>query len=415
MTKKDVTNLFSLAGIQGANAMFPLVIFPYLYLQLGSDKFSIVAVTEAAILFVLAVCMYSYDVSGVKSVVNLCTSEDRIEESRYYWSILLIRLALLSVELFLVLLVTALFFKDYLPSMILWFMLPIGMILQSNYYFQACEENLPLCIFVLVSRIFSCFMIYFIIDGPEDYLLSIFFLAGSYVLSGLMSATYVWSKKSLAFRVVPIKLAWLSVRDEVAIVIGNLSVALFRGSNILVLSSVSTPDAVAMYTLSEKTVKSIQAIARPLNQLAFPKLVRDLEGKSDWIAIRPCIWLRTWRQLSVLAVLVPLIVVALYFLSNIELWRAFEGEVLLLVVVMSLAIFFGIPNYMFGTVGLNMLGYSRFYANSIAIAGVVTLTVSVVMCSLFAEYGGGGSFVFGECLLFGIVYYKYCERKGVQN
>ncbi len=415
MKKKDLTNLFSLVGVQGANALFPLLIFPYLFLRLESDKFSVLVASEAVILFVLAVCLFSYDVSGVSRIVNARTTSDRCEESIYYWSIMVTRLALLTVMLLLVMAATVIFYSSYFLSILLWFMFPLGMILQSNYYFQACEENISICVFVFCSRVLACILIYVFIKEPDDYLLSISVLAGSYFFSGVLSVLYVLLQRRLKFTLLPVKSIWFSIKSEVSILIGNLSVALFRGSNILVLSLVSSPDAVAVYALAEKTVKSFQALARPLNQLAFPKLVRDLKGKTAWSAIRTSIWHRTWAQLGALAAVIPVVIAVLYVLSSMELWRGYEGEALLLTALMSGAIFFGIPNYMFGTIGLNLLGFSDIYAASIAIAGVTTLAVSLLLCSAFGEYGGVGSFVFGECLLFAIIYVKYLGWSGVNN
>jgi O-antigen/teichoic acid export membrane protein len=84
MFKKNLTNLISLAFVQGANALFPILMFPYLYSVLGETDFSLLVVSEAVIFYILAICLYSFDVTGVKELII-----DIDKQSKVFWQIII--------------------------------------------------------------------------------------------------------------------------------------------------------------------------------------------------------------------------------------------------------------------------------------------------------------------------------------
>jgi PST family polysaccharide transporter len=84
-----------------------------------------------------------------------------------------------------------------------------------------------------------------------------------------------------------------------------------------------------------------------------------------------------------------------------------DEHIVNLITIMSFAILFGIANFMFGTVGLNTLGFHRYYALAISAAGVVSFLTSVTLSYFFSDVGASVSFVMGEVLLFTFFYSKY--------
>ena len=54
----NLTNGLALVAIQGANALFPLLVFPFLLTVLGKDAFAELVVAEAMAFYVLTVCLY---------------------------------------------------------------------------------------------------------------------------------------------------------------------------------------------------------------------------------------------------------------------------------------------------------------------------------------------------------------------
>lgn len=407
MKKKDLINLISLAAIHGSNALFPLLIFPYLFLVLDAKEFSVIVVTESIALYILAVCLYSFDISGVKDIVHCISKNDTHGLRRTYWTIFLVRMLLFASISCFSLVCCYVFFNSYFDQMLLWLMYPLGMILQANYFFQATESNVKLCVMVFFSRVLASILIYTNIDHTGMGLLSTSLIAGSFLLSGVMSFSYILYSMGAKWSYFKFGEIGSHLRGGIEIFIGNFSVALFRGSNILILSAVSNPIAVSGYSISEKVIKSLQALSRPMNELAFPKIVKDIGRFKGIKKPSTIVWQHTKYQIYIMLFLIPSVIGGLHLIIYFDVWTKLDGHIVNLITIMGLAIFFGICNFMYGSAGLNTLGFHRYYAVAIAASGTVALIVSIILSYLFSDIGAAVSFVFGEAALFSLFYMKY--------
>ncbi|WP_169716214.1 oligosaccharide flippase family protein [Pseudomonas mucidolens] len=395
--------------------MFPLLVFPYLLTLLGKGAFAELVVAEAMAFYVLTVCLYSFDTSGVNSIVEARKQGDLSEEAECFFNILGARIFLFFVSALPLAGAYHLFSDGSLAVLLAWLCFVLGMIFQCNYYFQAVERNLPLAVFVLVSRFGAVLAIYLFVGGATDLLLASLILAGSFLASGIAAFFY------LLYRFGAGNLRSMSVRSIVSLLgdgrhlfFGNISVALFRGANILILAGVSNSAAVSAYAVAEKVVKSIQALARPLNQLFMPKAVKawsllPVEEKTPSKAF-DLIWINTRIQLGVMFFVMPLGVFAIYVGHLFGLLPGFGDEVLLLIVLLAPAVIFGVANAMFGAVGLTLIGAQAYFARSVFAVGASIFLFSLVASYFYDAVGASVAFVLAEVLLLVMFMWKY-QRK----
>ncbi|HEP8304963.1 TPA: hypothetical protein VDT78_006462, partial [Pseudomonas aeruginosa] len=90
---ENSVNALSLVAIQGANALLPLLAFPYLFGVLEQGAFARLVVAEALAFYVLTVCLYSFDISGVQVIVD--AKEEREVEAKFFFNIFAARVGLL--------------------------------------------------------------------------------------------------------------------------------------------------------------------------------------------------------------------------------------------------------------------------------------------------------------------------------
>lgn len=90
---ENSVNALSLVAIQGANALLPLLAFPYLFGVLEQGAFARLVVAEALAFYVLTVCLYSFDISGVQIIVD--AKEEREVEAKFFFNIFAARVGLL--------------------------------------------------------------------------------------------------------------------------------------------------------------------------------------------------------------------------------------------------------------------------------------------------------------------------------
>jgi PST family polysaccharide transporter len=407
--KKGYLNLFSLVAIQGGNALFPLVVLPYLFIVLSKQAFSVMVVTESVMFFILAGVLYSFDITAVKKLIEL--KERPEDKAALLMNITVARLCILLALFVICTGITLVFFQGHVIPLLLWFMFPLGMLLQSNYFHQAEEDNFYFSLVIIVARLLSLFSIYFFIALPTDVELAIALIAGSFIVSGVMSFFIITRKLTLNIKLIKKSEVYLLLKEGHTLFIGNMSVALFRGSNILILSIVANPTAIATYALAEKVIKSIQAFVRPLNQFAFPKVVKNVNETMSMIDVANVIWRHTYPQLMVISTFFIIAIAGYIVGESMGLVDKTADSLLSLLSIMALAILFGISNYMFGTVGLSIRMQHGFYAKAIMYVGIVTLLFSYFMCKYFLAVGAAYAYVFGECLLLVVFLTRYFNKR----
>jgi len=410
---KTVVNTISLASIQAANALFPLLVFPYLFLVFGETEFSHIVIAEAISLYILAVSLYSFDVLGVRYVIeDLESGRDGLT---YYVNILALRTLLFFIIAVPALAIIYFTLNDYFLIFSIWLLFVVGSILQSNYYFQALENNVVLAMVIVLSRLAAVLFIYVYVVGEGDTNLAVLLLAGSFFVSGVVSFFYVILTQAFTLRDVDRGLMFRLLIEGKEIFIGNISVALFRGANVLILSVVSNASAVAVYSLAEKFIKSWQAVARPLNQVFIPKVIKAwsklaLAEKSNQKAFE-IVWQYSRIQIVLMLLSIPIVFFVIGLASTFELLSGFSNETFILIAIMSLSVVSGIANAMFGAVGLSLIDSQRYFAYSVMMVGFSSMLFSFVASYYFQARGGALAYVLSECLLLLVFIVKYRRSK----
>ncbi|AEV61671.1 oligosaccharide flippase family protein [Pseudomonas ogarae] len=414
---QNLINGLALVSIQGANALFPLLVFPFLFTVLDKDAFAELVVAEAMAFYVLTVCLYSFDTSGVHSIVEARKQGGASAEAECFFNILGARIVLFIVSALPLASAYYVFTDGGGAVLLVWLCFVLGTILQCNYYFQAAENSIPLAVFVLVSRFCAVLAIYLIVDSVTDILVVSMILAGSFLVSGVAALIF------LVFRFGAGSIGLASadgiislLREGWHLFLGNISVALFRGANILILAGVSNSVAVSAYAVAEKVIKSIQALARPLNQLFMPKAVKAwsllaVEQKTNLWAFK-LIWDNTRFQIYLMLVALPLGVLAIYAGHTQGLLPGFNDEAIMLIILMAPAVIFGVANAMFGVVGLTLIGAQAYFAITVFSIGASVFLFSLVVSCFFGALGAALAFVLAEMLLLIAFICKYKKVVG---
>ncbi|MCO7516726.1 oligosaccharide flippase family protein [Pseudomonas guariconensis] len=402
--KSNAVNALSLVAIQGANALFPLFVFPYLLVVLGKDAFASLVVAEAVAFYVLTICLYSFDTSGVQAIIESRKHGRPEDEAACFFNMLGARLVLFFVSAIMLISGSALVPGAKTELLAIWLIFVLGMILQSNFYFQAIERNFALAVSITASRFVAVGAIYLQVHDAADLVVACVILAGSFLASGVVAIIIVMRHFGISsLRFISRREITLNLVEGRHLFFGNLSVTLFRGANVLILSALSDAAAVAAYALSEKIIKSIQALARPLNQVFAPKAIKawsllDEKEKKPEMA-RSLIWRSTRLQLLMMLVLLPLTVGAIWAGHEFGFLPGFEGETVLLIALMAPAVMFGVANAMFGAVGLNLLNAQAYFASTVFLVGACIFVLSLVLSHVFNAFGAASAFVLAELFL----------------
>lgn len=404
-------NLGALACIQGANAILPLIVFPLILTRVGADHYSRIAVTESVMLVLLSLTVYSFDVEGISLVagLNLTTESERISE--IFSEILLARLALFALSGIALVIIAPFMSSTTVLLLSGWILFPLSYTLQSTWFFQAIERNIAPAVVILITRFACIFLIKLIIVSPADFYLAPVIISGCYAMGGAVLLGYIISMYRVRVRWVPLAAISRALNRGKEIFLGNVSVVLYRGSNVVILSTFSAGAAVVTYSLAEKAIKVFQAGATPLNQQFFPRVIRALQSMRtpDSDAFR-AILRYTIPQMGLLLLGGMILATGLFLFRDLlpaRIHTPIVNDTLTLVIIMAGTVFFGVANFMFGTSGLNYLGKRAYFAKAILATGVMNVVVCSLLSNFFAAKGAAFSFLLAEVFLFALVTRAY--------
>lgn len=410
--KNNSLNLFSLIAIQGSNAVLPLLVFPFVLSKIGSDNYSEVVVSEAIMFIIYAFVLYSFEVNGVSKAVNLITEKDYIGLSHLFTKVLLVRLLIFLLGVLVVLCSYFFVSETFFILLLTWMLYPLSFIFQSSYFYLALEKNFDLAIVVVLSRILCLGLIYYFINESSNNILIPIIIGGTYFIGGIVSflvAIYKYKITLLKVNKKEIKQILLEGKE---IFLGNISVLLFRDFNVLLLGMLTQNSiAISSYSIAEKIIKSLQASIRPLNQFFFPKGVKLLKGYTD--PNRRIFFLIgkvTIIQLLALLFIVTSLSLSLYLFKDSFVTLRDYPNINLIISFCSImvgSIFFGVMNFMYGTLGLNHLNGKKYFAFSIFLTGIISVTLSFFLIRIIDGYGAAISFIAAELVLFIFVVKRY--------
>lgn len=413
-------NLAALTVIQGSNALVPLVVVPFVLLMAGAEAYAPVAIAEAISVLVLAAVLYSFDVEGVARIVQLGPEPDRAAIGVVLTDVIAARLAVFAVLAPLSLGIFHFVYSEGALLLALWLLVPLGHVFHSYFLYQALERNIPAATITIFARVATLAIVFGFVRGPEDAYLLPLAVGLPFAIGGLVSLIYVLAVLKIPLRPFSPTRTGQALWKGKEIFAGNLSVALYRDSNVVILGTVgASAGAISAYSLAEKVVKTVQAVSRPLSQLYLPKVLRTLTGARapDRESARR-IARFTLPQLGVnaglIVLLVALLLVTVPYTDRFETIRDISGGAVL-VAIMAPSMLFGVANYMFGTAGLNALHQQRYFFAAILATGLSSVALCAALASLLGVTGAAIAFVAAEAILFALILIRYRHTSVAQE
>jgi O-antigen/teichoic acid export membrane protein len=412
MKRSDLPNLVALATIQVANALMPLFVFPYTLSVVGAGPYAQLALTEAIMFAVLALVLYSFEVDGVARVVSLDWRREPEVLSEVFTTVLFARLLIFVACVGLALLAQTVVEPLTGKMILIWLMVPLSYVLQSTWLFQAIERNIVIAALTVGSRLTAAIFLIVWVSEPEDVWLVPAILGLCSLASAIASLVYAHVALGVYIRRITINELKKYLRHGWPVFVGNMAVILYRDFNVVILGATqNNAEMVAAYSIAEKLIKALQATMRPLNQIYFPKTLRELGCGRNADASSFCTVLaHTYPQWMALTAVI-LMAGAVYIVgrehSEVIHLEAAHWKTVALLMPMLLAPYFGIANFMFGTAGLNQLGKRTYFYRAILATGVVSVIACGLLSAVIGAMGAAISFVLAEFMLFVAITYAY--------
>ncbi|MBX2962025.1 MAG: flippase [Cyclobacteriaceae bacterium] len=277
-----IINYFSLAAIQGANYLIPLLVLPYIVRIIGPAKFGLLMYAQTFVYYFTLIINYSFDYTATRDISLNRNEKEKI--SNIFSSVFLCKLILLGLAT-VIFSISILFVEQFEKNAsVYWitYLINIGFVLFPSWYLQGIEKLSRTAFFNFFTKLLFAIIVIAALKEEDDFLIYTFSAAIAQIFVGLAAFIYCVS-------VYKIHLVWVSIRSlkktfksGLSVFLSNIIVSLYTTTNLIVLGFFASEEEYGHFSASLKIATVTHAmIVIPLGLTLFPYLARRINESKE--------------------------------------------------------------------------------------------------------------------------------------
>lgn len=411
--KRLFSNFISLSVLQGANYLVPLIIVPYLFATLGTEKFGLIVFAQSLVASFGLFVNYGFNLSATKEIA--VNQKDIQKISEIYSTVTVIKsvFALIAFLIFIIMIFTFNKFSDDRILYLLTFGTIIESILFPVWFFQGIEKMKYITITYAISKIIVALLIFIIINDESDYLLvPILYFCGA-ISSGFISISILFKYFKINFYFPSFQQIKFQLLEGWHLFVSNISINLYRNANILILGFLTTPLFVGYYALAEKVIKALQSLMGPISETLYPFIANKSSKQSIKKSLNDLIKISKYYFFILFAIVIGVLVLAPFAVEILA--NTYIKSIVLDMRILTVALFFGGFNYLMGIIGLVSLGFQKYFSKSVLIAGFTNVVLCFALSPLIKDTGAAIALSISEFVLTIILFKKLFSLYKLQD
>jgi PST family polysaccharide transporter len=264
-------NVASLAVINLANTVIPLLSLPYLVHVLQTDRYGAIAFAQAIVQYLIVFVDYGFNLSATRSISILRDDRDAlaIEFSATLYAKLALAASGLGLGAALTFLVPTL--RAEWPVLAAMTGLVIANALFPIWFFQGIEKMRTLAIVHVSGRVVALLSLFALVHGPDDSVIAAAALAWPPALAGAFGLWWAGRHGAQLRRVGTARIAQ-SLRSGFGLFTTSIATSLYTNTITVVLGLISGFAAVGDYSIAEKIIRASMQALTPLTQATYPRV-----------------------------------------------------------------------------------------------------------------------------------------------
>ena len=268
--QKILKNLIALLGVQGVNYIFPLLSVAVVARALGIEHLGLLIIAQAISVYVQQATDFGFNLTATRRVA-LC--KGRVDEvSLVFTSTILAKLLVFVIAVILFLAISFLF-ESLWRNVELVSVLLLG-VLASIFYpiwlFQGIEKMQNIFIGNLITKGSSLLLMLILVDDPEDLYLAALIQSVSWVLVAVFSLWVVYRSHYCHFCSVNFGHVASAIKESSYIYLSVLATSFYTSFNLILLGSLASPSAAALYGIADKLRVATQSFIGVFSQALYP-------------------------------------------------------------------------------------------------------------------------------------------------
>lgn len=277
--KKELKTLFSntvmLYIMQISAYIFPLITFPWLTRALGPEKYGLVNVANAIIVYFQLLVDFGFLLSATRD----CSIErdDKKKLTNIASSVVEAKMLISLVGLAVLLLLTAFVptFQDKALYLILSYISVFLSVFIPDYLFRGLEKMGSLTYRSIISRAIYAVLVISFVHSANDYLLIPVFNALSNLFIVIWSWAIVIKKFQVHLKIAPFKDALDALKKSSIFFASRIASTVYSASNVFILGQVMGTNSPAMgqFTAANNLITNGRSMFSPIADSLYPYMV----------------------------------------------------------------------------------------------------------------------------------------------
>lgn len=245
----------------------PLITIPYISRVLGPNGVGINSYTNSIIQYFILFGSIGVGFYGNRQIAFV--RENRVELSKTFWEILILRSVTLLMA-FVFYLIFCVYYQVYSKYLIAQMFLLLAAFVDIAWFFQGLENFRVTVIRNMLVKIVSIFAIFLFVKNSNDTILYILIIGISTLIGNITLFPYL--KKYVSY--VPIKQLniWQHLKPSFALFIPQIAIQIYVVLNKTMLGNMISTNASGFYDNSDKIVRMILAIVTATGTVLLPHI-----------------------------------------------------------------------------------------------------------------------------------------------
>jgi PST family polysaccharide transporter len=272
--KRLFSNFVSLAVLQGANYILPLITFPYLVRVLGVEKFGLLAFATATVTYFQILTDYGFNLSATRDISIHRENKEKVQE--IFSSVMIIKFGLLILSFFLLIILILSFdkFRKDWEIFVLSFGMVVGQVLFPVWFFQGMERMKYITFLNILAKVIFTVAIFIFVREASDYLYVPLLNSLGFIIAGILGLWIVFRDFEVSFKFVGLKELKRQLKEGWYIFISEISGNIYGRGTTIILGFVSNNTVVGYYSVAERVMKAIAGLSQPFAQALYPYVMR---------------------------------------------------------------------------------------------------------------------------------------------
>ncbi|MGI4758811.1 MAG: oligosaccharide flippase family protein [Janthinobacterium lividum] len=393
--RRIADNALALFALQGLTYLVSFLTVPYLLRTLGTSHFGSLAFANTVMAQFILLTDFGFASSATRLVAIHSKDQERL--GVLFSAVMTVKVLLLGLSALIVSVLAFAVprFHGDRAVMLMAFLQVIGSVLFPGWLFQGLERMRLITVISIVARLISTGLIFLVVHGPGDTVLSMACQSAGVVFQGLIALYFA----VVVLRIRPVTAqrqeVWNQVKDSFHPFLGASMGNLVGGSSVLFLGMFKDMITVGGYAAIERTARAEVLAMLPAAQAAYPHISQRFHegltsGNRAFIRLSTCLLTGALLFVGGVAFFSPKILHLLYGAKLLGESRLFS--------TFSIWSFLSLLNTLLGLHYLIASGHSKAYGRSVFWSAALTIVCFVTLIPRLGSWGGLLAVIFGEVL-----------------